>query len=94
MAHFSTAALNNQTNEELAGVCVDSGGLNDPDSGNAVCRAFDDSFLPSQANGGETDPGDAQYSNTVTATGENTDLGLSVEQTATATCPLCPPHTP
>ncbi len=47
-------------------------------------------YLPSQANGGETDPRCATFGDTLTATGTSPALDDPVVATASANCPLCP----
>jgi hypothetical protein len=48
------------------------------------------SYYPSQANGGVTDPGEAMFSDTLTATGSSPLLAAPVTTMVTAHCPLCP----
>jgi hypothetical protein len=51
---------------------------------------FGGSYLPSSANGGETDPSCANFTSAVTATGTSPLLLEPVSATTTSTCPLCP----
>ena len=47
-------------------------------------------YYPTQANGGVTDPCEAMFSDTFTATGTSPFLSQPVTEVITANCPLCP----
>jgi hypothetical protein len=47
-------------------------------------------YYPSQANGGVTDPCQAMFNDTFTATGQSPFLAQPVVEKITANCPLCP----
>jgi len=54
-----------------------------------ACLPINGSYTPSAANGNETCPGNAQFSDTFTVTGTSPVLSEPVNAIVTATCPLC-----
>ena len=54
---------------------------------------LDQTYLPSEADGGATDPSTATFTDRVDVTAEGAISGSPVSSFATATCPLCPPDT-
>lgn len=64
--------------------------LSDVDLQPGEARDFSASYFPSAADGGETDPGTAAFSDTVTAVGTNPAVNGDIVEVRTATCPLCP----
>lgn len=67
-----------------AGIVVDDAMLNPGDT-----ASFSGSYYPVEANGGETDPGLALFSGSITAVGTSPVIDPVVEM-ITATCSLCP----
>jgi hypothetical protein len=70
--------------DDKAGVVVSSTLIQPGD-----CLPINGSYLPSAANGGETCPGNAVFSDTFTVTGTSPVLSGPVNAMVTATCPLC-----
>lgn len=62
-----------------------------PSDTDGACAELGGNYLPSQANGGITDPGSAMFTDTLTAVGSSDVPGVDdVGGIASDTCPLCP----
>lgn len=72
-------AIDNKSGTLVSGVLIDPG----------VCLPVGGSYSPVAANGDETCPGNAAFSDTITVTGTNPILPGPVNAMVTATCPLC-----